>query len=229
MRRSKDQTISTSPISAAGTSTSSGIGGGLTFSAYGHGTTPSVGSGMRAGGTMGDDKRGYNVSNGAGLGRPGMQSSASENHIGLQKQHPFASSSQYANNRTGSSSRPGMAQQSMSDYPQNGSSGPSNGNIPRPGSASRSFSANASQMAGLGNNVSSRPQQGHSRQRSRGGSEGPQITSGSSMSMGPQRTADDTAKDTPRIHWRALRSYLHEYILAGKFKLSTLVPANYAI
>ncbi|KAJ9099935.1 hypothetical protein QFC21_003940 [Naganishia friedmannii] len=206
MRRSKDQTIATSPISAAGTSTSSGIGGGLTFSAYGHGTTPSAGPGMRTGGGMGDENRGYNMSNGLGLSRPGMQSSTSENHIGSQKQHPFASSSAYANNRAGASSRPGMAQQSMSDYPQNAAPGPSPGNIPRPGSASRSFSANASQHVGIGNNVSSRPQQAHSRQRSRGGSEGPQITSSSSISIGPHRTADDAAKDTPRIHWRALRS-----------------------
>jgi hypothetical protein len=215
--------MATSPISPAATSTSSGIGGGLSFSAYGHGNNSSVASGGNAFGRNGaDDRRGNHAGNGVGMGRPGMKPSISlsdnlaRSQVG-QNQYP--SSTGYANNqaprRTNSSSRPIMAQHSVSDYPREGSSSVPN-NLPRPGTGGRSISAATAYSAG---NVSSRPQE-HSRQRSRGGSEGPHITTSSSMPLSHQRGGDDVARDTARLHWRSLRSYLREYLQAGTLSVS---------
>lgn len=212
----------TGPISPATTSASSGIGGGLTFSAYGYGNASSAASGgARLAGNSGEERRGSNASNGIGLGRPGMKPSISlsDNHPRSQlNQHSYATSSAYASNsqaphRNGQSSRPGMMQKSNSDYP-GASSSFNQGNMQRPGSADRSFSATSNQSSGMHN--ASHAQQGHSRQRSRGGSEGPQMTNSSSMPLSHQHGLDDVARDTARLHWRALRTYLREYLQAGK-------------
>lgn len=211
----------TSPISPAATSTSSGIGGGLSFSAYGHGNNPSVSSSGNAFGRNGaDDRRGNHTGSGIGLGRPGMKPSLSlsdnlaRSQVG---QNPYASSVGYANNnqapiRKNSSSRPIMAQHSVSDYPRDGSPSTMFNNLPRPGPGGRSISAATAYSAG---NASSRPQPEHSRQRSRGGSEGPHMTTSSSMPLSHQRGAEDVARDTARLHWSSLRLYLREYLQAG--------------
>lgn len=220
--------MASSPISPAATSTSSGIGGGLSFSAYGHGNNASVSSsGTAFGRNGGDDRRGNNTASGIGLGRPGMKPSLSmSDNFGRSQagQNAYPSSNGYGSSsqapiRKNSSSRPIMAQHSASDYPREGSSSSMSNNLARPGQGGRSISAATAYSAGNG---SSRPYQEHSRQRSRGGSEGPHISTSSSMPLSHQRGADEIARDTARLHWRSLRSYLREYLQAGMSLFSLL-------
>lgn len=204
-----------SPVSPAETSASSGIGGGLTFSAYGNPSSAASGNGRLAG-NLGEDRRGGSGPNGIGLGRPGMKPSISmSDNVSKSQtnQHPFTNSPGYAGNsqgpyRNGQSSRPGigMMQKSMSDYPGPSSSSTSTGNIPRPGSADRSYSTTSNQ--------SRVPE--HSRQRSRGGSDGAQMTNGSGLPHPQQAGMEDVARETAKVHWGALRAYLWEYLQAGE-------------